>query len=225
MSTDQQYPEVSGDDSGIVPPQSGPKAEWPKKIRTLTAVELDRLTIDADGRFYWDGKLVNYHPAQGAYGPMQPDAKPQDPFDRVAMEVLDQAAHDLADGRRPAESPRAVELARASDEITPVTDETRSVDQFTPVVPAAATELRPSAAMASIGTYPAPAEKVRVKLTFWQSLALLLLLLSALLGAAGIAAQAFVAAHEWGCRTGWASQSCPKPPPAPPAPVRPDIAN
>ncbi len=61
MSTDQ-YPEVSDDDAGIVPPQSGRGAEWPKKIRTLTAAELDRLTIDAAGRFYWDGRLVNYEP-------------------------------------------------------------------------------------------------------------------------------------------------------------------
>ena len=38
--------------------------DWPKKIRTLTATELDRLTIDSAGRFYWDGKLVNYEPPQ-----------------------------------------------------------------------------------------------------------------------------------------------------------------
>src|SRR3954463_10175408 len=59
MSTDP-YPEVSGDESGIVPPQAPRTSEWPKKLRTLTAAELDRLTIDNSGRFYWDGKLVNY---------------------------------------------------------------------------------------------------------------------------------------------------------------------
>ena len=59
MSTDP-YPEVSVDESGIVPPQGARASEWPKKLRTLTAAELDRLTIDNSGRFYWDGKLVNY---------------------------------------------------------------------------------------------------------------------------------------------------------------------
>ena len=40
-----QYPEVSGDDAGIVPPQGGRGSEWPKKIRTLTAAELDLLFV------------------------------------------------------------------------------------------------------------------------------------------------------------------------------------
>ena len=35
MSTDP-YPEVSVDESGIVPPQGARPAEWPKKLRTLT---------------------------------------------------------------------------------------------------------------------------------------------------------------------------------------------
>jgi hypothetical protein len=47
----EQYTEVGGDESGIVPPQSSRPPEWPKKIRTLTAAELDRLTIDSSGRF------------------------------------------------------------------------------------------------------------------------------------------------------------------------------
>ena len=55
MSTDP-YPEVSVDESGIVPPQGARASEWPKKLRTLTAAELDRLTIDDSGRFYWDGR-------------------------------------------------------------------------------------------------------------------------------------------------------------------------
>ena len=49
MSTDP-YPEVSVDESGIVPPQGARTSEWPKKLRTLTAAELDRLTIDDSGR-------------------------------------------------------------------------------------------------------------------------------------------------------------------------------
>jgi hypothetical protein len=215
-STDQQYPEVSGDDSGIVPPQSAPKAEWPKKIRTLTAVELDRLTIDADGRFYWDGKLVNYQPGQAEF-------RPQDSFDRVAMQVLGETASEFPDRRRPAEPLREGEPAPAL-EGGPAGDDARPVDQFTPIVPVAEAAVRPSAAMASIGTYPVTADRVRIKLTFWQSLGVILLLLGILVGTAGLAAQAFVAAHDWSCRTGWATQSCPKPPPAPAPPPRPDVA-
>jgi hypothetical protein len=67
MST-EPYPEVNVDESGIEPrqPQHQHGPEWPKKIRTLTATELDRLTIDGSGRFYWDGKLVNYEPPGAA---------------------------------------------------------------------------------------------------------------------------------------------------------------
>ena len=38
MST-EPYPEVSVDESGIVPPQGARASEWPKKLRTLTAAE------------------------------------------------------------------------------------------------------------------------------------------------------------------------------------------
>ena len=83
MSTERtdQYPEVGGEDAGLVPPQDA-KADWPKKIRTLTASELDRLTIDGLGRFYWDGKLVNYdaHPSRI-------ESKPVD-LDQHAMDLL-----------------------------------------------------------------------------------------------------------------------------------------
>jgi hypothetical protein len=100
-----EYPELSDDDAGIVPPQGGRGAEWPKKIRTLTAAELDRLTIDAGGRFYWDGRLVNYEPP----APPKPsvEEKPAedqsvDALDRSAMDILDRAALELSD-RTPVE--------------------------------------------------------------------------------------------------------------------------
>ena len=48
MSSTEPYPEVTADESGIVPHQSSRAPEWPKKIRTLTATELDRLTIDSE---------------------------------------------------------------------------------------------------------------------------------------------------------------------------------
>src|SRR4051812_8863539 len=87
MSTDT-YPEVSVDESGIVPPQGGRPSEWPKKLRTLTAAELDRLTIDSSGRFYWDGKLVDYDT-----GTKQAPAKTSDSL-KLSMDILDRATRD-----------------------------------------------------------------------------------------------------------------------------------
>src|SRR6478752_6911119 len=95
MSTDP-YPEVTVDESGIVPPQGARTAEWPKKLRTLTAAELDRLTIDNSGRFYWDGKLVNY-----GTGPKQLTDKNSDPLER-SMDILDRASYELDSRKSPA---------------------------------------------------------------------------------------------------------------------------
>src|SRR6185503_8693778 len=93
MSTDP-YPEVSVDESGIVPPQGARAPEWPKKLRTLTAAELDRLTIDNSGRFYWDGKLVNY------------DSQPKQLTDNNSldrsMDILDRASYELGGRKMPA---------------------------------------------------------------------------------------------------------------------------
>src|SRR5688500_16982564 len=93
------YPEVTVDESGIVPPQSGRNPDWPKKIRTLTAAELDRLTIDSAGRFSSDGELVNYEP------PQQPKpaeaATPPESLDRNALDILDRAAYDLGERKVP----------------------------------------------------------------------------------------------------------------------------
>ena len=99
--SNEPYPEVTvtGDESAIVPPQSGRGPEWPKKIRTLTAAELDRLTIDSAGRFYWDNKLVNYELANK---PNEPEQKSPDAADRSAMDIIDRAVHELGDHRKPA---------------------------------------------------------------------------------------------------------------------------
>ena len=96
MDRTETYPEVGGEESGLVPPQ-GHKGEWPKKIRTLTAVELDRLTIDGDGRFYWDGRLVNY------------EAQRQEarPADLDALAILDRAAVELSGQPQGAGDPHA----------------------------------------------------------------------------------------------------------------------
>src|SRR5258708_1543533 len=93
--TTDQYPEVSGDESGLVPPQDY-KGEWPKKIGGLSANELDGLTIDSAGRFYWDGHLVNYQPPQPQKAA---DVNSADADERNALEMLDRAALELTDHR------------------------------------------------------------------------------------------------------------------------------
>jgi hypothetical protein len=207
-----QYPEVSGEESAIVPPQSAPKPEWPKKIRTLSASELDRLTIDSNGRFYWDNQLVNYEPPKPA------DAPQSQTIDVDALALLDRAAIELSD-RKPGEPGAEGDQAQAAK--TP--DEIKAVDQFTPVVPAV--DARPLTPMQPVAIPTRwPAEKVRVSLSIWQSLGVLVLLAAMIIGAIGLAAQGWVAVNEWGCRIGTQTANCPPPPPPPPAPPpRPDI--
>src|SRR4051812_37470155 len=140
MST-EPYPEVTVDESGIVPPQGARTAEWPKKLRTLTAAELDRLTIDNSGRFYWDGKLVSYDTQT-----KQLTDQNSDSLDR-SLDMLDRATFDLG-GRKapatidgelaPAEAPSAhnavdldvvrAEVAAALAEATPATSVTTTIE-------------------------------------------------------------------------------------------------
>src|SRR3954452_25462415 len=143
MSTDP-YPEVSVDESGIVPPQGARPSEWPKKLRTLTAAELDRLTIDDSGRFYWDGKLVSYDTQT-----KQLTDQNSDSLDR-SLDMLDRASFDLGGGKTPAtiegelaavEAPPAVqshavdldvvraEVAAALAEATPAAVVTTTIEQ------------------------------------------------------------------------------------------------
>ncbi|CAN0273779.1 unnamed protein product, partial [Phaeothamnion confervicola] len=216
----ENVPEVNGDESALVPPQAAPKAEWPKKIRTLTAAELDRLTIDAEGRFLWDGKPVTYEvpslpvtKAAEAKMPefktteapaVQADAKPVDPFDRIALEIMESTRLELADGR-PAPA-RAAEPLKPAEEIS-LAEALNLVAEAKPAEPP----------MTSVAvTRRTGADRIRVSLSGWQSLGLIVVLLALLLGAAGIGALGWVAAHDWSCRTGLTTTSCPKPPPAPP---------
>jgi hypothetical protein len=216
MST-EQIPEVSGEDSSVVPPQTASKPEWPKKIRTLTAAELDRLTIDGGGRFYWDGKPVAY---EGP--PTKPaEARTTEAVDVNALEILDRAAMELS-GSKPADPAVAAELAQAMEPGQTAPD---SKPGEAVVIPAAAVapvmDARRARALAAAAA--GRPETVRISLSFWQSLALLLLILGFLTGAAGIAAQGLVAANDWGCKVGWVKTSCPPPPPAPRPPARADI--
>ena len=208
MSTDP-YPDVSGDESGIVPPQSGRNVEWPKKIRTLTAAELDRLTIDSAGRFYWDGKLVNYEPPDG----QEPGSKTADAADRSAMEILDRAAYEL-DAHKVPEPIEGAELPKTAD--THVHRSTAPAVEFDT---ARHDEVEPPAAAAPVTRTMAhvirSTERVRLSLSFWQSLGALIVVLAIAIGASGVAAYGLVVAHDWTCRIGLVKRYCPPAPPTP----------
>ena len=199
MSTDP-YPEVSGDESGIVPPQSTRSPEWPKKLRTLSAAELDRLTIDGNGRFYWDGKLVNYEP---------PREKPSSDSEQASIDVIDRAIHDFGSQKTNETPEEESEPQHAAVEIPAHREEPPAVD-FDMARPA------PEAVVAAeVPELAVPAhiirgsDVMRLKFSRWQSLGAILMVLGVLVGATGMAAYGFVAAHEWGCRAGLIHDYCP----------------
>lgn len=218
MERTDQYPEVTGEESSLVPPP-GHKGEWPKKIRTLTAVELDRLTIDGDGRFYWDGKLVNY------VAPQQAENKSTD---LDALAILDRAAAELS-GQK-IEQPAATGEQQSVGEVATPAEQQHHIEQtYAPVTiaPVASTVTEVTHAAPVVMPTLAPAyvrpEKVRVSLSPMQSIGAILVILGFLVGVAGVAASGFVAAHEWGCKAGVVKSYCPAPPPAPKPPARVDI--
>ena len=186
MSTDT-YPEVSVDESGIVPPQGARPAEWPKKLRTLTAAELDRLTIDNSGRFYWDGTLVNYDT-----GPKQLTDKAPDSLDR-SMDILDRATLDLG-GRK-----------------VPATIEGQLAEPAGSSAEPGAVELEVHRAQASPAATPTirPTDNTRVTLSTWQTFGAVIVVLAIAVGAFGMATYGYVAARDWGCRTGAFKDGCP----------------
>ena len=198
MSTDP-YPDVTVDESGIVPPQGARPSEWPKKLRTLTAAELDRLTIDNSGRFYWDGKLVNYDTQ-----PKQITGKSADSLDR-SMDILDRASYELGSRKAPAtiEGQLAPETpARSSESSSSNLDAVRVHD------------VRP-APDASADTHAAatpaihPAAPTRLTLTRWQTLGAVIVVVAIAIGAFGMATYGYVAARDWGCKTGTFHDGCP----------------
>ena len=193
----EAYAEVSGDESGIAAPQSTaadavPQAaenaqqhiaeparppEWPKRLRTLTAAELDRLTIDNTGRFYWDGKLVNYGADRAPTADQPSQAQPGD----SSAEVLDHIARELEG------APTLTAIG-----VAPVAYDTRK-DGPGNTSPQQVT----------------PAEPVRVSLTRGQAVAAIVTAAGIAIGAIGIAACGYVAARDWGCRTGAFDSGCP----------------
>jgi hypothetical protein len=189
MSPDP-YPEVSGDESGIVPPQSSTRSsEWPKKLRTLTAAELDRLTIDNTGRFYWDGKLVNYDTQ-----PKQLTNKSSDSLDR-SMDMLDRAGSEFGGNKSPAtiegELSRLDTLSRES--------RPSELDISRPHV------VETSAATHEIGG----SDERRLTLSGWQTAGAVIAVICIVVGAFGMATYGYVAAREWGCKTGAFQNGCP----------------
>jgi hypothetical protein len=206
MSTEPYPPEVSGDESGLVPPQASRNPDWPKKIRTLTAAELDRLTIDGSGRFYWDGKLVNYE----LHAPKEANST-----ERSAMEMLDRAAYELGDRKTPdpiegAEIPRTSQVSR---------DQLQAVD----LDMARQVEMERSSLSGAQAAALLRAGETRLALSRWQSIGAAILVIGIAIGATGLAAYGWVVAHEWGCRTGMITNHCPANPMGPSVRPRSDI--
>jgi hypothetical protein len=206
MSSTDPYPEVSGDESGIVPPQSARTSEWPKKLRTLTAAELDRLTIDNSGRFYWDGNLVNYDTQ-----PKQLTDQTSDSLDH-SMDILDRASFELAGRKAPATIEG--ELAHMSDALNR-RDETATRPADLDVIRAEV-----AAALAAAGPQEQvirSTEETQITLSGWQTLGAVLVVLGITLGAIGMATYGYVAMAEWGCKTGASKSGCPVVPVVKPA--------
>jgi hypothetical protein len=195
MSTDP-YPEVTVDESGLVPPQGARTSEWPKKLRTLTAAELDRLTIDNSGRFYWDGKLVSYDTQQ-----KQLTDQNSNSLDR-SMDIIDRATYELGGSKTP---------ATIEGELTPAEAPSAPSDR------AQAVDLdvvRAEVAAALAEATPAPAvtttiEQKHLTLSGWQKFGALIVVLGIAVGAFGMATYGYVAARDWGCKTGAFQKGCP----------------
>jgi hypothetical protein len=216
MSSTDPYPEVTVDESGIVPNQGARGSEWPKKIRTLTAAELDRLTIDRDGRFYWDGKLVNYEPPESERQPAKSDGV----ADPSSLDGLERSPYAHIEQDTPARIEGA-DLARPL--VAREREDLRAVDYDTVREPAVAEPRAPSAEeLATAAAAVRVPEHVHVKLSRWQSLGAIIVVLGMLVGASGIAAYGLVAAHDWGCRIGLVTTYCPQSPADKP-PARLDI--
>jgi hypothetical protein len=196
MST-EPYPEVSGDESGIVPKENARPPEWPKKLRTLTAAELDRLTIDNSGRFYWDGKLVDY----GGESKQITD-KTSDSLNR-SMDILDRASVELADRKSPTtiEGQLAEPAGSSAEPSVVALDAHRAPTLPPPVIRGA--------------------EHTQVTLSTWQTVGAVIAVLAIAIGALGMATYGYVAARDWGCRTGAFHDGCPAAPEK--APQRTDI--
>ncbi|WP_068023302.1 hypothetical protein [Rhodoplanes sp. Z2-YC6860] len=207
MSSTEPYPEVNLDESGHESrptPQQGP--EWPKKIRTLTATELDRLTIDGAGRFYWDGKLVNYEPPVAA----KPASEKPEPLSRLGD--LDRDPYGF-DEPKPSEHTEADHIDRSDDAPMHAVAHRDHYNEFDELRTVQHRAVNHDIGTEMSETYVAPTiqmpDRIRVSMTGWQSLGALIVVLCLIVGSLGIAALGFIAAHDWGCRAGLFQSNCP----------------
>jgi hypothetical protein len=221
MSSTEQYPEVPVDESGIVPQQANRPPDWPKKIRTLTATELDRLTIDSAGRFYWDGRLVNYEPPESA--------KPKAPEQIERAPVEAEPAAYSHDEPKPQEIADSTDLDRSAElQSQAVVHRDERIHDLDDVRAAQHRVIHHHDTIDGeiAGAIAAPViqmpDRFRIKLSRWQSLGAILAVLCLMFGALGVGAFGLATAHDWGCRTGMVKFQCPAPPPAR-TPARSDI--
>jgi hypothetical protein len=208
MSSTEPYPEVNLDESGHEsrqPQQQGP--EWPKKIRTLTATELDRLTIDGAGRFYWDGRLVNYEPPMGA----KPAGAKSEPSSRAADLDRDPYSFDEPKSSEHAETGQDRSDDAPMHAVAHRDDHFNEFDELRTVQPRAVSHHHDIGAEMS-EAYAAPTiqmpDRIRVSMTGWQSLGALIVVLCLMVGALGLAAFGFIAVHDWGCRANLIQSNC-----------------
>jgi hypothetical protein len=140
--------------------------------------------------------------------------KPGEAADRSAMDIIDRAVDELGDHRRApliegAELPKG--MHRAID-----LDAERHTTQTSELAQLAQLE-------AAISPMRVGAERVRVKLSRWQSVGAVIVVLGIAVGATGVAAYGWVAAHDWACRIGATTSHCPPVVTPKQAPPRADI--
>jgi hypothetical protein len=121
------------------------------------------------------------------------DAKPLDPSEPVAQPASDEPL-DFA-----APMPPAAAIAPALPEAAP------------PVVPRA--QPRPAPAATVPAMRPMFDDHFHLSLTTVQSAALAVAIFAFVLAAFGMAARGYVSAHDWSCRVGMTTNSCPPAPP------------
>jgi hypothetical protein len=218
MSMDQYSRHADDDESGLVPPQGTQPADRPRKIRSLSTDDLDRLTIDSAGRFYWDGQLVNY-------GFAKPDGQLLDARELSSLasphKETTTGGTAMADPVSPTSKDSTLDALADALAATPAPTEAPTIVVAAPAAPTPAPSVEPAPAVRrETDVVVAVTDKPRrFKLSAWQSIGAFFAVLSLLLAAAGLAASGFASAHEWSCRAGFVTAYCP-PKPAP-APARP----
>jgi hypothetical protein len=223
MSSTEPHPEVTVDESGIGPQQGNRPPEWPKKIRTLTATELDRLTIDGAGRFYWDGRLVNYEPPESKEQAKSAEAQ----HDRTPVEAepgdYSHEDHKASDATEGADLDRPIDaqgqaIAHRDERLHDLDDVRATPHHRTFHHGAMGGEISDVVATPVVNI----PDRMRISMTAWQSIGAIIVVLCVMLASLGVAALGLAAAHEWGCRTGVIQTQCPAMPSNRPSP-RTDI--